>query len=171
MAPRSDTESRIPHPSETRSPMFVHDFSVVHLPVSEAIRRFTARITDRTIVPMVRASWEADATVLVQAGMAAPSQVIPRSLRATIGGYRIRNDSAVAAIAWHATGCWLPSLDADLELAAFGPAHSHVHLMGRYDLPDGIDRFSPTGSLVQRVMVVVVRQFLSLVADELARPD
>lgn len=159
------------HPVDTRAPMFVHDFSVVPLPVGEAIRRFTTRITDRTIVPMVRASWDADATVLVQAGMAAPSQVVPETLRAAIGGYRIREDSAVAAISWQASGCWLPSLDADLELAAFGPAHSHVHLMGRYDLPDGIDRLSPTGSLVQRVMVVVVRQFLSLVADELARPD
>ena len=78
MAPRSRTESQMPHPRDTRSPMFVHDFSVVRLPVGEAIRRFTARITDHTIAPMVRASWEADATVLVQAGMAAPSQVIPR---------------------------------------------------------------------------------------------
>ena len=156
---------------QTRAPMFVHDFSVVHLPVGEAIRRFTTRIDDDSLVPIVRTAWESDAAVLVEAGLASPGQVTARNLTASIGGYRIRHDAAIVAISWHATGCWLPALDADLELAAFGPAHTHVHLMGRYDLPDDIDRFSPTGSLVQRVMVVVVRQFLSLVADHLARPD
>ena len=75
-------------------------------------------------------------------------------------GHHFRGDAAIINVAWKGDGD-LPDLDADLELVSFGPDATHLHLMGRYELPPQIERFTDLGSLVHRVMVMTVRCFLN----------
>lgn len=145
--------------------MFVHDFTSVALPVDVAIRAF-AQLTPETLGAIVAAAWNDEAPVL--------ESVVPLTTVATgpvdvaVHGHRLRHDAAVVAIRWRGTGM-VPSLDADLELVGFGRDCTHLHLMGRYELPSAIQRDSDPGSLVQRMMVVLVRNVLTDLGDALCR--
>lgn len=139
--------------------MFVHDFTSVEMPVDPAIGPFSSLSPGR-LSTVVAAIWNTESQVLETACQPAATPVAVQSLQVELHGHRWRADAAVVSIRWHGDG-WLPSLDTDLELVAFGSATRHLHLMGRYELPARIQRFTTDGSLVQRVMVVVIREFLN----------
>lgn len=147
--------------------MFVHDFVAVPRPVDDMVRAFSADVSETTLTAIVRAAWNDDAPILVSAGVASILDVSVTAVQVELGGHRLRHDAAIIGLRWTGDG-WLPTLDADMEVVAFGHDCTHLHLMGRYDLPPCVDRFSPAGSLVQRLMVVVVRKFLSDVGQLLA---
>lgn len=144
---------------DTGTPMFVHDFVSVPVPVSGAISGFTS-LAPVDLAGMVATIWNSEAEILRATCRAGLEQITTHGARLDVYGHRARTDAAVISIRWAGDG-WLPSLDADLELVGFGDTVTHLHLMGRYELPDAVERYSETGSLVQRVMVVVIRNFLS----------
>ncbi len=148
--------------------MFVHDFVAVPVPVDETVRRFTAELPTPNLAALIKQAWNADAPILVAAGAGPLNLVQTHRVHVELADHRLRNDAAIVGLRWSGDG-WLPKLDADLELVGFGHATTHLHLMGRYELPESIDRFSPTGSLVQRVVVVAVRTFLVNLSDALER--
>jgi len=148
------------------APMFVHDFVAVPVPVDETVLRFTAQLPTANLAELVRQAWNADAPILVSAGVGTLNVVQVHNVSVELADHRLRNDAAIVGLRWSGDG-WLPSLDADLELVGFGHDTTHLHLMGRYELPDTVDRFSPAGSLVQRVVVVAVRTFLTNLSDAL----
>ncbi|MFV2039513.1 MAG: hypothetical protein ACC660_04665 [Acidimicrobiales bacterium] len=147
--------------------MFVHDFTAVSTPVDDAVRAFSNSVSNVMLAAIVRTAWNDDAPILASAGVANPLDVSASEVFVELGGHRLRHDTAIISLHWSGNG-WLPALDADLELVGFGHDCTHLHLMGRYELPPCVDRFSPAGSLVQRLMVVVVRRFLSDLSDLLA---
>lgn len=139
--------------------MFVHDFVAVPSPVDDMVRAFSADVTETTLADMVRTAWNNDAPILAASGVASLPDVSVTAVEVELGGHRLRHDAAIVSLRWTGDG-WLPTLDADVEVVAFGHACTHLHLMGRYELPRSVDRSSPAGSLVQRLMDVVVRRFL-----------
>ena len=144
----------------TGAPLFVHDFVAVPLPVDEATRVFTT-IPDSRLAQLVANAWNRHVGIL----RAADPGCSVTTVSVTRHGHHFRHDAAIINIGWTADG-GLPALDADLELVAFGDS-THLHLMGRYDMPAHIERFSDAGSLVHRVMVMTVRCFLIDLGDSL----
>ena len=150
------------------APMFVHDFVAVPLPVDETVLSFTTCVPAHVMAELVRSAWNADAPILVSASTSSLQEISAHTVNLELSRHRLRHDAAIIGLQWRGDG-WLPSLDADLELVAFGHECTHLHLMGRYELPHWVDRFSTEGSLIQRVMVVVVRTFLSDLSDVITR--
>ena len=149
--------------------MFVHDFSPVSKPVDEAVRCFGVAATAPALAEIIKRAWNDEAPVLAAFVVDQPRGVTASHVAVELRGHRLRGDAAIVNLRWHGDG-WLPELDADLEIVAFGRHATHLHLMGRYELPECVDRFGPTGSLLHRVMVVVVRQFLTDLGHLLAQP-
>ena len=149
--------------------MFVHDFTSVPLPVDVAIRAF-ATMPAEFLGALVSGIWNSEAPILQSACAAGSAQIATTAAHVELHSHRLRHDAAVIAVRWRGDG-WLPSLDADLELVSFGPDTTHLHIMGRYELPECVDRFTDTGSLLQRMMVVVIRNFLGDLGEALARTD
>lgn len=146
----------------TGAPLFVHDFVAVSLPVDEATRVFTM-IPDSALAGLVADAWNRHAAVLRSADPACAVTTVCVSRQ----GHHFRHDAAIINVAWSGDG-GLPTLDADLELVSFGDT-THLHLMGRYDMPAHIERFSDVGSLLHRVMVMTVRCFLTELGQTLER--
>ncbi|MGI9621198.1 MAG: hypothetical protein ACR2PK_00070 [Acidimicrobiales bacterium] len=147
------------------APMFVHDFVAVGRPVDSTVIRFSS-LLDSHLASMVRHSWNANAPVVCATADKAVHNVSAGTVQVERRGQHLRQDALITNVRWSGDG-WLPALDADLEVVAFGSECTHLHLMGRYELPAEIDRFSPLGSLVQRAMVMAVRGFLIGLGDEL----
>ncbi len=141
--------------------MFVHDFTAVAGPVQDATGRF-ASLEHGVLAQAVVAAWNRHAPVLCAQlrSPAAAFELTLTSVDVRVQRPHFRGSTAIVNLVWSSPG-WLPDLDADLELVQFGAASTHLHLMGRYELPDAVERFSEEGSLVQRVMVMVVRSFLT----------
>lgn len=147
---------------QTGAPLFVHDFVAVPLAVDEATRVFTT-IPDLTLADLVATSWNKHAGIL----RSADPHCAVHTVQVTRHGHHFRHDAAIINLGWYGDG-GLPTLDADLELVSFGDA-THLHLMGRYDMPAHIERFTDVGSLVHRVMVMTVRCFLTELGESLER--
>lgn len=150
----------MPSATQTGAPLFVHDFVAVPLPVDEATRVFTT-IADSRLAELVADAWNRHAGILRPADPHAAVSTVCIARQ----GHHFRHDAAIINIGWTSDG-GLPALDADLELVAFGDS-THLHLMGRYDMPAHIERFTDVGSLVHRVMVMTVRCFLTDLGESL----
>lgn len=149
------------------APMYVHDYAAVPRPVDATVMVFTTMFADDVLADVVSRVWNAEAPVLssmVTTHRCGPNVVRATRVRVEVGSHRLRNDAAIIAIRWRGDG-WLPALDADLELVGFGATWTHLHLMGQYQLPSGVERYTATGSLLQRVMVTVVREFLTQLGE------
>ncbi|MEM7286421.1 MAG: hypothetical protein AAF480_08735 [Actinomycetota bacterium] len=146
----------------TGAPLFVHDFVAVPLPVDEATRVFTT-ISDPALADLVAGSWNRHAGIL----RSVDPRADVRAVQVSRHGHHFRHDAAIVNLGWTGDG-GLPTLDADLELVSFGDM-THLHLMGRYDMPAHIERFTDVGSLVHRVMVMTVRCFLTELGQSLER--
>jgi len=138
---------------------FVHDFATVQMPVESAVDAFTARAHPTALAPLVLSAWEMDVGLLVTSCRGTHDTITATAVQVELNLRRSRTDAVIVNIKWRGNG-WLPALDADLELVEFGRDRTHIHLMGRYELPSTVERHSNTGSLIQRIMVVVVRSFL-----------
>jgi hypothetical protein len=158
-------------PPVHRHPMFVHDFTSVPIPVDDAIRLFTGTATS-TIGDIVATAWNAEAPILdavCQTGLSS-SATATAPVTVIVHGHRLRRNAAVAGVKWAGSG-WLPDLDADLELVGFGHDTTHLHLLGRYEFPPYVQRDSEAGSLIQRLMVLVVRNVLVDLGDLWSRSN
>lgn len=172
MAPTAHTDAMqgSTHPrGDARTPMFVHDFTSIPLPVDVAIRAFAGVPADH-LAGLVRGIWNAEAPILESACATGSNRVATTAAYVELHSHRLRHDAVVVSLRWRGDG-WLPSLDADLELVSFGGQTTHLHIMGRYELPACVERFTDTGSLVQRMMVVVIRNFLGELGETLCRAD
>lgn len=151
--------------------MFVHDFVAVDLPLETLVNAFRLTCTDDVLAAIVLDAWHREAGAMQNATATQPIRTPVPTVHAEIGAPRLWSDSVIVPILWRASGDdWIPSVDADLELAPFGPHRSHLHLLGRYELPPGITRWSPEASLLNRLSVAVVRRTLDRISQHLARP-
>ncbi len=152
------------------TPNFVHDFTAVPVAVEDAVRRLSAPSSGSELEEVVRVAWNSHTKILADLDTAEQSRALTTRVHIELDGHRLRGDTGVINLRWHGDGR-LPTLDADLELAAFGPNSTHMHLLGRYELPNCPDTCECAGNMHQRVMVSVVRQFLTDFRNLVARPE
>ncbi|MEM7273201.1 MAG: hypothetical protein AAF547_09000 [Actinomycetota bacterium] len=147
------------------SPVFVHDFVPLPLDPITAAGRFRDVLTPEIVILLVAEAWNAEASTAGAAGLSARA-CHPDRLRAEIGQPRRRPGAIVLPLTWwSAEGTWVAPLDADIELAAFGPNRAHLHLLGRSTLAPGIDARTEAASLYHRLAVAVVRHVLNRLAE------
>lgn len=154
---------------KTGTPMFVHDFAAVRGPVEDTVRRMSAPTTGPALEKTVCSAWNSHAPILTTVQADQQFQTSTTCVHLELDGHRLRGDTGIINMRWQADGR-LPSLDADLELTSFGPDWTHLHLLGRYEVPQAASPLSSRDSLQHRVMVAVVRRFLDDLSDLLARP-
>jgi hypothetical protein len=147
--------------------MFVHDFVAVERPALAVVDGFSR--LQPSLGPLVLAAWDADRDLWARLGIAYPDYAPSWPVRVEIGPARVRPDAVVIPILW-SSGSDLTrvALEADLEIAAFSTNLTHLHLLGRYAFPPGIDRWSAEASRAHRATVSAVRRFLQMVAEQLS---
>jgi hypothetical protein len=147
--------------------MFVHDFVSVNRPAIEVLDEFFR--LEPTLGPTVLAAWNVDRELWSRTG---DTWYLPTwPVHIEVGEARVRPDAVVIPLRWHSGESDRPiALEADLEIAAFGAGVTHLHLLGRYAFGAGIAHWAAETSQAHRAMVVAVRRFLQLLADQIAPP-
>ena len=155
-------------PSEEKSegnPLFVNDFVAVDVSVDAAIQSFGGLATPALVREFVLEAWRAEVAALDSA-LAMFSAHNEPTVEVELGPARWRRDAVVIPLRWWTrSGDWLPPLEADLELASFGPERTHVHVLGRSRLPLGESPHSQASSLHHRFTVAMVRHVLCLLSE------
>lgn len=151
--------------------MFVHDFVRIQLPFDEVMTRLGSSV-DPWIGVLASTAWSADADTWVEAGVDLADLAPPTVMTVHLGQARTRVDAAIVPIRWPAGRArFVAGLDADLEFVACGPGRTDIQLLGRYDLPEGVDRWTTEASLAHRIAVTAVRRFLELLGSRLEDPS
>ncbi|MCB0997556.1 MAG: hypothetical protein KDB21_20840 [Acidimicrobiales bacterium] len=147
--------------------MFVHDFVHVDRPLGAIVGHF-GPLADPWLGALVVAAWNDISEDWAAAGIDPTELAVGAGLRVKLGLPRFRDDGLIVPISWPpGDRRFVPGLEADLELASFGPDRTHIQLLGRYRFPAGVDRFTREGSLAHRITVAGVRRFLELLANQL----
>lgn len=150
--------------------MFIHDFVHVEQPLSLVLDEFARRV-DPWLGTLVSAAWLGDREMWVETGIRREDLTPPAMVPVSLGTPRFRNDGVIVPISWLGGSARLfPQVEGDLEIAACGPRRTDLHLMGRYELPVGVDRWTVEGSLVHRITISAIRRFLELLAAQLEEP-
>lgn len=161
-------------PSEERSegnPLFVNDFVAVDVSVETAIQSFGGVATPALLRDVVLEAWRAEVAALDSALATFTAHDEP-SVEVELGPARWRRDAVVIPVRWWTlSGDWVPPLEADLELASFGPERTHLHVLGRSRLPLGESPHSQASSLHHRFTVAMVRHVLSLLSERVLATD
>ncbi len=158
----------------------IHDFVRIDLPMSAVVGAFTHYVRPELLGRLVIEAWDAELSEVgreIEGQALRPTTLVeqtPASIEVFTGAMRARQDSVVIPVAWRSRSSdWIPPLQADLELAAFGPRRTHLHLLGFSELPPGVRSCSFRASLDHRLTVAFVRHVLGSLASELeqaARP-
>lgn len=161
-------------PSEERSggnALFVNDFVAVDVSVDTAVQSFGGLATPDLVRGLVLEAWRAEVAALDSALAKFRSHTDPK-VDVELGPARWRRDAVVIPLRWWTrSGDWVPPLEADLELASFGPDRTHVHVLGRSRLPIGESPQSEASSLHHRFTVAMVRHVLCLLTERVIGPD
>jgi hypothetical protein len=151
--------------------MFVHDFVHVDRPLDDVLGHFGARV-DPWLPTLLSSAYETDRAVWCEAGIAASDLRAAPTVAILLGRPRVRADGVVLPISWPPRpATMVAGRDADLEIASCGPNRTDIHLLGRYEFGNDIDRWSQEGSLASRVTVTAVRRFLELLALHLEEQE
>ena len=151
--------------------MFVHDFVRIQLPFDEVVNRFGGSI-DPWMGVLAATAWRSDLETWIEAGVDVADLEAPAALPVYLGPARFRTDAAIVPIRWPAGRArYVAGIDADLEIVACGPGRTDIQLLGRYELPEGINRWTTEASLAHRIAVTAVRRFLELLGGQLERGD
>jgi hypothetical protein len=149
--------------------LFVHDFVAIDLPLDTVIAQFGRRCTADVVAAIVLDAWHHEAEAAQHTTSAHPIRTVVPTVDVELGPPRIRSDSVVVPVRWRTAGDdWIPGVEADLELAPFGPQRSHLHLLGRYELPVDVERWSAEASVLNRLAVALVRRTLDRLREHLA---
>lgn len=137
------------------------------MPVEVVLERVVRPLAADRLSEQIVASWVRDAEDVRRAGVVWTLPAPPVTVLVELGTPRFRADAVIVPIRWRAASPgWLPQVDAELEIAGFGHERTHVHLVGRYDLPMGTSSSSTDASLVHRLAVALVRQVLVSISEE-----
>jgi hypothetical protein len=148
--------------------VFVHDFVTIELPLAQALST-VAQVLLRDCTTFAIKAWSADIDIWTEAGLAR-ADLDPSGLEVHLGPPRVRANAAVMHLDWTSHGGRLvPTLDADLELAAHGPDRCDLQILGRYQFGSDPPRSAVEASLAHRAIVSAVRGLLVAVAHESLR--
>ncbi len=162
---------------EESEALAIHDFVGLDATLDIVISALRSVAGPSLIGRLVCDAWQAerralDDAVPSDAGRPAGSPSAPRPV-VILGRPRLRNEAVIIPLSWMSSpgpGPWLPPLDADLEIVAFGRRRTHLHVLGTSKLPPGQMPRSSEASMSQRFTVALVRHVLNSLADEIRRP-
>jgi hypothetical protein len=145
--------------------MIVHDFVSIDRGAAEVAEQFT-HLSEPTLGVLVRSAWNDHRDTWSGFGLVVPPVTADGPPNVTLGPARARGDAVVMPHTWQADDACpcFPHLDADLELASFGPL-SQVHLVGHYRLLGHLDQWTLETAPLHRATIVAIRSYLQLVAE------
>jgi len=153
---------------QARTPVFIHDFVPLSLDLSVATGALPSLVDGTMIRGLVVDAWNAEVRAGVPAGLDAALCSID-DVVVWVGEVRARSDAVILPLAWRSLGSrWIAPLDADLEIASFGPGRCHLHLMGRSALEPHLEAYSSQASIHHRLAVAIVRHVLDGLAHAVA---
>ncbi len=149
--------------------VFVHDFVTIPMPMASALAVVENMLRNQS-EELIRQAWLADMPIWTAAGLTATDLDPTAQFEVNVGLPTLRPDAAVMHFGWTVTGARLiPSLDADLELAARGTELSDLQILGRYRFGSDPPSTSNETNLVHRAVVTAVRRLLTSIAEQSAK--
>lgn len=154
-----------------RGGLFVHDFVPVDLPFDSVVGAFAHFVNPELLATLAAEAWVAESAeagrVLHPIEMTSAERPV---VDAVLGPPRTRRDALIVPIAWRqSSNRWIPSLDADLEIVAFGPGRTHIHVLGMSALGPATAPCSDRASLEHRLTVATVRHVLVALTETISR--
>lgn len=150
------------------SGLFIHDFVKVDLPYDAVVAAFTYFVSPALISQLAVEAWRCESAEVgrVLASVSENDGAADTTVEAKLGPIRARDGALALSLSWRAdSGGWLPGLDADLEIAGFGPDRAHLHVLGLSQLPPGIAPCTDRASLDHRLTVAFVRHVIASLAE------
>lgn len=152
-----------------RKPLFVQDFKVVDMACDEAAGHLLANAKGI----LTRALWATKAEgdrIASKIGPRSWPSALAKNVQIHLGPVRLHRDSVVVSFSWRALAgpSLFPRLDADLEVAPFGPGQASLTMRGTYRPPGGILGKVADELLLHRVANATVRDFLEAVCQSLS---
>ncbi len=148
--------------------MFVHDFTFTDAPAFEVRQRLIAEPT-KWLASAVNAANQVEDKLIVSLGAGIKSVSLKKRVEIEVSTPRTRGDVLVIPVSWSATGVkeLFPKMQADLEIAPFGPDKTQLVFLGTYDAPLGPIGRKVDAALLHRIAEASVRTFLELIANAL----
>ncbi|MHB1614606.1 MAG: hypothetical protein ACYCXA_07075 [Actinomycetes bacterium] len=150
---------------------FVHDFIYLETPWDRALGRLLAAQGTRLDATATDVYAEG-IRVLTRVGPVGSRAGLSKRVELRLGEPRHREDTVVVPMTWTTedSSSLFPELDADLELAPFGPTRTELTLNGTYVPPMGLIGRRLDQLLLHRVAEATVRSLLRHLAVELEEP-
>jgi hypothetical protein len=148
--------------------VFVHDFVRLNLPFDTVVGAFANFVSAEILAGLLQEAWLAESAVIRQK-LTLDIDESGLDLKVAVGTPRARQEALVVPISWSCESpTWIPPLEADLEAVAFGPANTHLHILGTSDVSRNTRPCTDQASLEQRLAVAVVRHVLFSLAQKIS---
>ena len=145
--------------------VFIHDFVAINLPFGALVGAFSHYVSSEMIGQLVIEAWKAEVAELTRVIGTGEDPDQDPSVTVKVGQPRSRRDALVVPVEWESDSPgWIAPIEADLEVVAYGPRRSHLHILGTSLLPPGVSDCSERASLEHRLTVAVVRHVLFALA-------
>jgi len=149
--------------------LFIHDFVPINLPYGALVGAFAHYVGPDMIRELVLEAWRSEIADLAKVLGTDHDLGISPSVTVVVGEPRSRRDALVVPLEWASNSdCWIPPIHADLEVVAYGPRRSHLHILGTSALPPDVSSCSERASLEHRLTVAIVRHVLFALASAIA---
>lgn len=149
--------------------LFVHDFVGIDLPFGAVVGAFAHYVSPDLLGRLVLDAWAQELAEMGRAVAFGRDDHTDATLAVAVGTPRARRDALVVPVRWRADSeHWVPPVEADLEIVAFGTARSHLHILGVSELPAGVAPCSDQASLEHRLTVALVRHVIFSLAGNIA---
>jgi hypothetical protein len=148
--------------------MFVRYFVDIPVPTDTAQRLLEGR-PEAWLPELAERADATGAAYLTEVGFGEGVRRVGRRVTVRVHPGQDVGEAWVLPIAWEAVGPGglFPTLEADIEVAALGPARTHLSLSGRYRPPGGMMGRIADRALFHRVAEATVKDFLDRLAARL----
>lgn len=148
-------------PRHPRRAAFVQDFAVLDRAYEAVADRLAADAPGLFTVALQAARLEGESLQVTVAPAGWPV-VLAKSVELRVGPVRTYADHLIVGFTWRARrgDSLFPRMDADLDLAPFGPGRTEVVLRGSYEPPGGLLGAEADRLLCHRVAGSTARAFL-----------
>jgi hypothetical protein len=148
--------------------MFVQDFQIVDHPYDEVVWGFSRRV-EQVLIGAIR-TMRCESRRLEKVSPAGWPPAVSEAVELRTGLVRTLGDCRIVSLSWETDrGCFLRSLDADLEIAPFGSEQSLMVVRGQYQLPEGVPSLREDVQVLQRLAEATMRAFLKGVCSNIDR--
>lgn len=148
--------------------MFVRYFLELPVP-ADVVEKALLDHPDAWVPGLLRAAEDRGHRLLAEVGFDVEPGRIDKEVEITLGSPYHTPAKTLLPMTWRATGLerLFPQLDADLEVAALGPARTQLSISARYRPPMGAVGRVLDRAMLHRVAEATVKDFLDRVGERL----